>query len=435
MASREQDKAMNGLLRQGLARDAATAQDCPQADVLAAYYQRSLDAEEATRWELHFSRCARCREQLAAMVRADEAAEAAPGRARERSWFANPWMLVPAAAAALAILLWVQFAPMMRSRQTGTAEVATAVQPAAPSVAPAGTVARKAASASSKVSPALAAPKPERRAQEADREARNHKAASLKDSGKREQFSTRVTLAESAPAVAAPPQESRKEGGEAVGAARIANVPPPPASAQAQYAPGVVGGVPGGQPQRPAAAPAVAPQQNQIPKQEARTNLSLLEGQAAKEDSQAMQKAPAAVAATGERTAAKAAASRLRTADERSGSRIIHSPDAKVLWRIASPGFVELSLDGGATWNGQEVDPNAELLAGASPGRKVCWLVGRNGAVFVTRDARTWNKVAPPAALDFVRVSAENDRAASVVSSDGQTFRTSDAGASWQPAE
>ncbi len=70
MAPHEEDKAMDGLLRRNLARDADQALVCPEPEVLAAYFERSLDADETETYELHFSQCARCREQLAAMARA-----------------------------------------------------------------------------------------------------------------------------------------------------------------------------------------------------------------------------------------------------------------------------------------------------------------------------------------------------------------------------
>ena len=73
MASQDHEKAMDGLLRRSLARDTAAKADCPDAELLAAYYERSLGADEVAGYDLHFSQCTRCREQLAAMSRADAA--------------------------------------------------------------------------------------------------------------------------------------------------------------------------------------------------------------------------------------------------------------------------------------------------------------------------------------------------------------------------
>ena len=78
MPSQENEKAMDGLLRRSLARDSRASGDCPEAELLAAYFDQSLGADEAAGYELHFSQCARCREQLAAMARAGAEQSAAP---------------------------------------------------------------------------------------------------------------------------------------------------------------------------------------------------------------------------------------------------------------------------------------------------------------------------------------------------------------------
>jgi anti-sigma factor RsiW len=72
MASQEQNEAVAGLLRRGLARD-ASAGNCPEPDLLAAYFEHSLDKNETSQVDQHLSTCSRCRQQMAAMVRADTA--------------------------------------------------------------------------------------------------------------------------------------------------------------------------------------------------------------------------------------------------------------------------------------------------------------------------------------------------------------------------
>src|ERR1700722_10406362 len=97
MASRDDDKLMAGMLRRNLAHSsvretAAPGNDCPPPDILAAYYEHSLGEDESTRYELHFSNCASCREQLAAMVRAEEAPQPKTGW----PWLWSPYLLPPA---------------------------------------------------------------------------------------------------------------------------------------------------------------------------------------------------------------------------------------------------------------------------------------------------------------------------------------------------
>ena len=68
---------------------------------------------------------------------------------------------------------------------------------------------------------------------------------------------------------------------------------------------------------------------------------------------------------------------KVQTPGQRSGAILIRTPDAKILWRVTSGGFIERTVDGGATWEGQQLpDVKEELTAGAAPSAKVCWLLG-----------------------------------------------------------
>jgi photosystem II stability/assembly factor-like uncharacterized protein len=121
------------------------------------------------------------------------------------------------------------------------------------------------------------------------------------------------------------------------------------------------------------------------------------------------------------------------TLAQRSSARLIDTPDPSVKWRITSLRFVERSLDGGATWNGQEVTTTGELLAGSAPNAKTCWVVGRDGLVYVTKDAQRWKEAKPPVSADLVAVSAKNASSAIVTAADGRQFSTRDGGKKWEP--
>ena len=143
MALRDDDKVMAGLLRRTLASSpksgaapsagdtsGSRGDDCPPADLLAAYYEHLLDEDESARYELHFSQCALCREQLAAIARAEEIDEEAPQSRASWAWLWNPYWLAPA----LAVLTLAVFFGVRHSNRT--AETATTAQPAnAPLVA------------------------------------------------------------------------------------------------------------------------------------------------------------------------------------------------------------------------------------------------------------------------------------------------------------
>src|SRR5580704_5157332 len=121
MASQDRDKPSAGMLRQSLAPPPGAVHDCPGPEILAAYFERALDNNEIARYELHLSECSRCREQLAAMVRADEPV-AADRENRERtsghSWLWGWSRLAPAFAVLMIMAgIWYFQRSWERSRQ------------------------------------------------------------------------------------------------------------------------------------------------------------------------------------------------------------------------------------------------------------------------------------------------------------------------------
>ena len=112
-------------------------------------------------------------------------------------------------------------------------------------------------------------------------------------------------------------------------------------------------------------------------------------------------------------------------------SREILSPDPRIRWRLLDSGNIEISSDGGATWEVTSTGATAPLTAGSSPSAGVCWIVGGSGTVLLTTDGRGWRRVAFPEVVDLAGVQATGARKAAVSAVDGRVFRTTDAGASW----
>jgi photosystem II stability/assembly factor-like uncharacterized protein len=113
---------------------------------------------------------------------------------------------------------------------------------------------------------------------------------------------------------------------------------------------------------------------------------------------------------------------------------VVLSPNANNRWRIIrrpADSIVERSTDGGSSWSLQPFADAATVTAGASPAPNVCWLVGPDGTVLLTTDARTWTRLAFPQPIDLVAVRATDDKTATVTAKDGRTFTTSDRGATW----
>lgn len=108
MSEPDKDHAIASALASRLRTDSASSESgCPGAEVLAAYFERSVRPGDAARLEAHLVACGRCQSLLAALVRADSAGAeerraipAAPFFARWR------WWAVPAAAG-LAATLWL----------------------------------------------------------------------------------------------------------------------------------------------------------------------------------------------------------------------------------------------------------------------------------------------------------------------------------------
>jgi len=119
--------------------------------------------------------------------------------------------------------------------------------------------------------------------------------------------------------------------------------------------------------------------------------------------------------------------------EERSTDIAVRTPDPQVRYRLINGGFISRTTDGGATWNGQLVSPNAALAAGSAPSPTVCWVVGSKGVIYRTTDGITWKKIHSPAETDFTAVSAKDASSATLTSAAGKKFSTTNNGKSWKP--
>ena len=108
------------------------------------------------------------------------------------------------------------------------------------------------------------------------------------------------------------------------------------------------------------------------------------------------------------------------------------SPDPSSRWRVLAGGGIERSEDGGRVWIPVRLAQNEEVLAGASPGRLIAWMVGRNGLVLLATDGTNFTRLPFPESVDLVAVSSPDARIAMVTTADGRIFRTEDAGRNWR---
>ena len=144
---------------------------------------------------------------------------------------------------------------------------------------------------------------------------------------------------------------------------------------------------------------------------------------------------PPAVAQLGA-VAAPAPAERVTTLQKRVGQEIalfeIPTLQPSVRWRMVGDFFLELTENGGASWDRRHQIPGVHT--GSAPSSSVLWLAGVNGTVWLTTDgAATFRQIGLAEPLDIASVSATDARTASVFTVSGRRFRTEDAGRTWRP--
>jgi photosystem II stability/assembly factor-like uncharacterized protein len=144
-------------------QETAAAGTHPDADLLAAFAERSLGETERARMMEHLSRCSDCREvvALAALPATEVAAVKIPATPASGGWFAWPvlrWVVVAAAIVAIASVGIVQYRQRQKnetlvSRLTSSSEtISTAEAIPSPSAAPAVPEMKKALSPTEKQS-------------------------------------------------------------------------------------------------------------------------------------------------------------------------------------------------------------------------------------------------------------------------------------------
>lgn len=428
MALRDDDKAMAGLLQKSLAAGSASGapagRDCPAPEILAAYFDRALDAQETARYDLHFSQCSHCRVQLAAMARASADTGGDKKSASTWNWLRTPAWLMPAAAA-FALLFVIAGITLHKQHATRVAnELAMSRQESAPLPAPE----TRAPDSLALSQPEMGAPaaKPEFPAQP-----RNSQALDLNGPKKLpEAMPSRLPKSPPAPA-AAPAAPSTDEN------AIVVQAPPPSGAQTVEVAP---------RKSASDSANAVTAAIDITTEPAAKSSSGAkAKGAARSSASAAAATASGSHAVAGSGFAARNAlesATRARTQQMQLASNLsgltVRTPGSNVLWLVSNGGDVGRSEDGGATWKFASLGLRGLFVSGSAPTSKICWLLGEHGAIFRTTDGKTWTEVPFPAASDdseFAHIEAKDELTATVTKADGRKFSTSDGGKTWTPAK
>jgi len=442
MNPRDNDREFGAMLRRGLASGpAAPESDCLDASQLAAYYERTLTAEELRACDLHVSNCAHCRRQLAALARAEP--ERAASGSRPMSWLWDWRLLVPVTAALTIFIAWVTVRKPFEAQKTASVAPivaqsqppAAAPQPALPPASQAVEV-QPAESAPAKKSEATGSPRAKSADSLSTAEKRLDTAANNGLRGERSLAKPRKE-SDAETKKKAPVAPERTRGGSSAGAAHGEAAggayaqATPPASAPQPTPPAANETVEVQSDQLAvtvqAPPPATAPDVSKGPTNQnaaaPHTAGGVVGGKLGR----------SAAGVTTQKTAplqAEAVTSRFK--QDQSKPIVIPTPDASIFWRVAGSDEIQFSRDVGATWQAQLTEPELRLAAGIAPTPKICWIVGSGGAILRTEDGETWQRVQSPTPKDLVSVVAQDANAATITASDGATFSTKNGGRSWK---
>lgn len=457
MPTDDRDQQLERALARHL-RNVSPDAACPDAEILAAYHERTLSLEEMTHWKGHITGCSRCQEALALVeesesvlaenragrevvvaeelmsasmtpqsmaagslketLRGAPVAASAPVSMPSKRVAHLPWRwVVPVGALAAALIVW-----------TGVREIQIANRTAKQNIQVA---------QNREASPPLAPPPP---APAASDELRRE----LRSAPKSETTSDRIV----APAPKLVEPLKKKEA-----------TPPAPPSATANQQNGALkrdyrerSAAKAAPAQPPTAAP------NQVAKSRttdsARSPSEAMSGVAGgapanKPATQEKQETiPGSLTETVEVTAAPAR--NASTADLQVGARnekdlvelaaedhrFIVAPGQKQAWRVGDGGSIQRSTDGGKTWKKQKSGVTVDLTSGSATSDKVAWIAGKNGTLLLTTDGgKHWKQITTPTKEDLGGVHAVDATHASIWDvTNRKSFETSDGGDTWKPS-
>ena len=426
-SARLRDKALARRLGEALDRLApAGAGECPEAEIIAAYHEGTLQAEEIPRHENHFAYCQRCRKILSVLAASVDAPLSEHEVARLGKLVAETerpsvveiprqeirhlpkqidWRvrwLAPALGVAAVLAMWFAVRPPWRSVDRSENLIAQAPRSEHSPGTDALNPTEHPVVETQPVAPALA-PQPSERSA---------------SGGQTKELTTGGSQAEGAP------QDAKKAlaNSDFLNGKAVAPPPPPPppasAAAQLQATNELASGN----------APSAVP------------NSPARDKQAAVERTDEI--APSPMGASTAMSKTKRSIQALSSSLDASsfGEIPVLAPSGKILWRAGKAGKIQRSMDAGRTWTTQSSSTQQDWTAGAAPSETVCWLVGRNGAIARTTDGEHWTPIAPPMPAsggmdqlpDWTGVIATSELDATITSRNQKRYRTQDGGQSWQ---
>jgi hypothetical protein len=435
----ERDRQFERALQRHLGERSADA-TCPDAEILAAYHERTLSVEEMAQWKEHIAACTRCQGMMALLEDTNSVPlhewEQKNVPAHPETTLDRPRMMLEQSVAALTTTA-------AASQVTATSIQSAASRPKWKWIVPAGALAAGlliyVGVRETRMKPGIA---PIQVAENGNRKMQSAPTAAPVPEGNETDSLSQSLRGDSLGKAAVPAKK-----GVTVERSNVSSQTPrmPSAGAKASPAPAATvdvhheiadGGLIVGTP-KPAAPPlsalraadstgSVAMQERttavirpaQSPASEAASELAA--GASAKS------KAAPAQAGNYMRMAKMAAEDR----------RYIVVSGGRVIWRLGAGGKIENSIDIGKSWVQQASGVASELMTGSAPSEKVCWIVGMAGTVLLTTDGGAhWKRITPPVEEDLTGVRAQDAQRATVWAAQShKSFETTDGGTTWTPA-
>jgi len=444
------------------------AADCPDAEVIAAYAERALAADELAQWDGHLSACARCRNILRVLSASSDAPVAeqevaqlgqlvsaahAPApieitsvsAQRSRTGIVRRRMtwLVPALSLAAVLAVWIAVRAPWRAANRAASPTLMAQAPRQEIPAsPASPAVDQLSSAAPQQDQKLQASPSAGQSVEKTLPSNSAIAASGKEKGQADAALDK--LSPNSDQGTGSFQERKKLNAQADARqipAPAAPAPPPPMPSRALSAANAPAAP---QPGAKASSNTIAAESAPVAANAgAAANAPPRDRQAAALQAQSDATAGAVAqqkATPGPRLAARNEQALAVIRPAQNYSALLKAPSSSILWRTGNGGIIERSTDAGKTWVSQISPSREDWLAGIAVSQSLCWIAGRNGAIARTTDGENWQSIAPPTLFigadgklpDWISIAARDAQSATIVASDGRRFATTDGGRTWQ---
>jgi hypothetical protein len=104
------------------------------------------------------------------------------------------------------------------------------------------------------------------------------------------------------------------------------------------------------------------------------------------------------------------------------------------IWRFGEHGAIAHSGDGGKTWKPQAAAVAATLTSGSAPAKNICWIAGAAGTLLRTTDGgKHWQLIITPIAGDLGGVLASDGKRANIWdAAHREIYQTSNGGKTWE---